>query len=80
MQGESEENIKEIIRNSDEGRHAPQSFSAENKNISNLIDSLGLNSESFDLSSLSLKKTANYVEKEVISFFKFDILAKVALC
>jgi hypothetical protein len=56
VQGESEENIKEIIRNTDEGRHALQSFSAENKNISNLIDSLGLNGESFDLSSLSLKK------------------------
>ena len=56
VQGESEENIKEIIRNTDEGRHAPQYFSVENKNISNLIDSLGLNGESFDQSSLSLKK------------------------
>jgi hypothetical protein len=56
VQGKSQENIKEIIRNSDEGRHTPQSFSAENINISNLIGSLGLNSESFDLSSLSLKK------------------------
>ena len=73
VQGESEENIKEIFRNTDEGWHAPQSFRAENKNISNLIDSLGLNGESFDLSSLSLKKirikTANYVEKVVSSFF-----------
>ena len=29
VQGESEENIIEIIRNTAEGRHAPQSFSAE---------------------------------------------------
>jgi two-component system response regulator AtoC len=72
VQGESEENIKEIIRNTDEGRHTPQPFSAENKNFSNLSDSLGLNVESMDLLSLSLKKirkkTANYVEKEVISY------------
>jgi len=69
--GESEENIKEIIRNTCESRHTLQSFSAENKNPSNLIDSLRLNDESLNLSSLSLKKirkkTANYVEKEVIS-------------
>ena len=56
MLGESEENIKEIIHHTAESRHAPQSFRAENKNISNLIDSLGLNGESFELSSLSLKK------------------------
>ncbi len=72
VQGESEEIIKEIIRKTDESRHTPQSFSAENKNLSHLIDSLGLNEESLDLSSLSLKKirkkTANYVEKEVISY------------
>ena len=55
MQGESEKNIKEIIRNTDEGWHALQSFRAENKNIANLIDSLGLNGERFDLSFLSLK-------------------------
>ena len=65
VQGESEENIKDIIRNTDEGRDSSQSFSAENKNLSNLIDSLRLNGESFDLSSLSLKKirkkTTNYV-------------------
>ena len=73
VQGESEEIIKEIIRKTDESRHTPQSFSAENKNLSNLIDSLALNvnGESLDLSSLSLKKirkkAANYVEKEVIS-------------
>ena len=66
VQGESEENIKDIIRNTDEGRDSSQSFSAENKNLSNLIDSLRLNGESFDLSSLSLKK----LEKKLLIMSK----------
>jgi len=69
--GQSEENIKEIIRNTDKSRYSPQPLSDEKINFSNLIDSLGLNGDSLDLSSLSLKKirkkAENYVEKEVIS-------------
>ena len=69
--GQSEENIKEIIRNTDRSRYAPQPLSDEKINFSNLIDSLGLNGDSLDLSSLSLKKirkkAENYVEKEVIT-------------
>ena len=69
--GEGEENIKEIISNTDKSRRTPQPFSDEKLNFSNLIDSLGLNVDSLDISSLSLKKirkkAENYVEKEVIT-------------
>ena len=69
--GASEENIKEIISNTDKSRRTPQPFSDEKLNSSNLMDSLGLNVDSLDISSLSLKKirkkAENYVEKEVIS-------------
>jgi transcriptional regulator with GAF, ATPase, and Fis domain len=69
--GENEENIKEIICNTDKSRHTPQPFSDEKICFSNIIDSLGLNGDSIDLSSLSLKKirkkAENYIEKEVIS-------------
>ena len=69
--GQSEENIKEIIRNTDKSRFTPQPLSDQNINFSDLKDSLGLNSNSLDISSLSLKKirkrAENYVEKEVIS-------------
>ena len=68
--GESEENIKEINRNTDINRHIPQPIDDEKASISNFIASLGLNDDSIDLSSLSLKKikkeAENYVEKELI--------------
>ena len=69
--GQSEGNIKEIIRNTDNRRYTSKPFEDEKINFSNLIDSLGLNSTSLDLSTLSLKKirkkAENYVEKELIS-------------
>ena len=69
--GESEENINKIIRNTDKSRHTPQPIRDEKTSISNFIASLGLNDDSIDLSSLSLKKikkeAENYVEKELIS-------------
>ena len=72
VMGENEENIKEIIPNLDESRHSLPYLSNKNEYQSNFIDSLRLNSENHDLSSLSLKKikknASNYVEKEVISY------------
>jgi transcriptional regulator with GAF, ATPase, and Fis domain len=69
--GQSEENIKELICNTDKSRFTSQPLSDQNINFSNLKDILDLTSNSLDLSSLSLKKirkkAENYVEKEVIT-------------